>query len=185
MERAKLCGTNKEANVWHVEMFDRGKGYDEILNSDAQGQLLIRDKNGDVLGRWLPNFYVSQFTLVLWEDDAKPSHVMVPVSDEQGRASLVILDKDGNTIRELDSPLGNLFNNSATPVQFGSADYFAVLESGLNHSMLVIYDKNGSIAYREILGEKCQAIAKLPGQAGDDLLIGCSAEVWDYSRVQQ
>ena len=36
-----------EANVWHVEMLDtNGDGRDEILHSNAKGQLLVRNGNG-------------------------------------------------------------------------------------------------------------------------------------------
>jgi hypothetical protein len=57
----------KEGNVWHVEMLDtNGDGRDEILHSNAGGQLLVRDQNGEIIAHYLPEFYVSNFALTRW-----------------------------------------------------------------------------------------------------------------------
>jgi len=55
-----------------------GDGRDEILHSNAKGQLLVRDGNGAVTAQYLPGFYVSHFALTRWGQEAKASHILVP-----------------------------------------------------------------------------------------------------------
>ncbi len=49
--------------------------------------------------------------------------------------------------------------------------------------MLLLYDKEGQIAYQEILGENCHGMVALPKTGGERLLIGCAAKIWEYSPV--
>jgi hypothetical protein len=187
--RGRELWKKDESNVWHVETLDtNGDGRDEILHSDAKGQLLVRNGNGDVIARYLPDFYVSHFTLTRWGEDARPSHILVPISESREgccKPAFILLDAHGNKVSELESPLGDLFTRmSATPIRFGKgADYFAVLENQLERSMLLLYGEDGQIAYQEILGEPCLGMAALPKKDGERLLVGCTAKVWEYSPV--
>jgi hypothetical protein len=55
--RGKTLWKREESNVWHVETLDtNGDGRGEILPSNAKGQLLVRNGNGDVIARYLPDF---------------------------------------------------------------------------------------------------------------------------------
>ena len=59
----KTVWKKKEGNVWHVETLDtNGDGRDEILHSNAPGQLLVRNANGDVIAEYLPGHYIADFT---------------------------------------------------------------------------------------------------------------------------
>jgi hypothetical protein len=183
----------EERNVWHVETLDtNGDGREEILHSNAKGQLFVRNANGDVIAQYLPGFYVSRFALTRWGEEARPTHILVPTAKSQEgccKPVFVVLDANGKTVAERESPLGDLLNKAeATPVRFGKgAEYFAVLQNSFakERSMLLLYNKDGHIAYQEILGETCLGITALPKKGAEQLLVGCSAKIWEYSPVLQ
>ena len=51
-----------QANVWHVETLDtNGNGRREILRSNARGQLLVLNANGEILGRYLSSYQIRIF----------------------------------------------------------------------------------------------------------------------------
>jgi hypothetical protein len=181
----------EEGNVWHVETLDtNGDGREEILHSNAMGQLIVRSGKGDVIARYLPNFYVSQFAITRWGDEDRASHILVPITKSgEGKSAYILLDANGKEVIELESPLGESFTRlSSIPIRFGNGvEYFAVLgnDSSADRSMLLLYGEEGQIAYQEILGESCLGIATLPQKQGERLLVGCNARVWEYSPVNQ
>jgi len=187
--QGKTLWKKEETNVWHVEMLDtNGEGREEIVHSNGKGQLLVRNGNGDVATQYLPGFYVSHFALARWGEEARPSHILVPISESREgccKPAFILLDANGKKVTELESPIGDLFNRmSATPIRFGKgAEYFAVLENRLERSMLLLYREDGEIVYQEILGEPCLGMAALPKKDGERLLVGCTAKVWEYSPV--
>ncbi|HUJ31014.1 MAG TPA: hypothetical protein VLY23_07010 [Candidatus Acidoferrum sp.] len=187
--QGKQIWTKKETNVWHVEMLDTsGDGREEIVHSNARGQLLVRNGAGEVVARYLPDFYVSHFALTRWGDESRPSHILVPVSERRDgccKPYVIVSDRTGKKLAELESPMGDLFDRfNATPIRFGNGtEYFAVLEdnSPRERSMLLLYGPDGSIAYQEILGESCLGMAALHTKDGERLLIGCAARIFAYS----
>lgn len=189
--RGKQVWKKDDGNVWHVEGLDtNGDGHDEIVHSNARGQLLLRNGNGDILAHYLPDSYVSNFVLTRWGGETKATHLLVPVSEVQEgccKSKIVILDSHGERVTERDNPLGGLFTRfSATPVQFNEgAEYFAVLEDNSpdKRSMLTLYAQEGQIAYQEILGESCLGMAAYSTKNTAGLLIGCADRVWEYSPV--
>jgi hypothetical protein len=189
----KIVWKKKEGNVWHVETLDtNGDGRDEILHSNAPGQLLVRNANGDVIAEYLPGHYVADFTLTRWAEEQHPTHILVPTTEGQEGSSksiFVVLDAKGKTVAQLESPLGDLLNKTkAATVHYGKGvEYFAVLQnnSPWRRSMLLLYGKDGQIVYQEILGESCLGIAALPQKDGERLLIGCAGRIWEYSPVSQ
>jgi hypothetical protein len=182
-----------EDNVWQVEALNtNGDGHDEIVHSNAKGQLLVRNGNGDILAHYLPDFYVSNFALVRWGGETQATHILAPVSKPEGeccKPKIVILDSHGEKLTELDNPLGGLFSRfSATPVQFQEgAVYFALLEndSSAERSKLMLYGQDGQIAYQEILGESCLGMAAYPTKKTEKLLVGCADRIWEYSPVSR
>jgi hypothetical protein len=186
--QGKTLWNKGETNVWHIEMLDRnGDGREEILHSNAKGQLLVRNAKGDVVNQYLPGSYVSLFALTRWGEEARPSHILVSTSEfREGccKPTFVVLDAHGKKVTELDSPLGDLLSRmSATPVRFGKGtEYFAVLKSELwsGRSMMFLYGQDGQIVYQEILAESCPSIAALPEKDSERLLVGCAGKVWEY-----
>lgn len=178
-----------EGNVWHVETLDtKGDGRKQILHTNAEGQLLVRDASGEVIAHYLSNHYVSHFALTRWGNELQPSHILVPTKEsgvECCKHVFLVLDEEGRIVAHLDAPLGDLMRETkGTPVHYAkNIEYYSVLQSGkfVKRSMLSLYDHEGKIAYQEILGDDCIGIATLPGELGDRLLVGCSGKVWEYS----
>lgn len=181
-----------EGNVWHVETLDiRGDGRREILHSNAQGQLLVREASGEVIAHYLPNHYVSYFALTRWGAESQPSHILVPTKetgDQCCKPVFLVLDAEGRIVTHLDASLGDLMHEvEGTPVRYSrNVEYYAVLQSkeSLKRSVLSLYDHEGQIAYQEVLGDYCLGITALPGEVRDRLLIGCSGKVWEYSAAR-
>jgi hypothetical protein len=152
----------------------------------------VRNANGDVIAQYLPGSYVSRFALIRWGEEARPTHILVPTTKSREgccKPVFVVLDANGKTVAERESPLGDLLNRTgATPVRFGKgAEYFAVLQNSFakERSMLLLYDNDGQIAYQEILNETCLGITTLPKKDAEQLLVGCAATIWEYSPVLQ
>src|SRR5260370_410489 len=182
-----------DGNVWHVETLDiNGDGRKEILHSNARGQLLVRDREGEIITRYLPDHYVSEFALTRWGAESQASHILIP-SKESGdgccKPVILVLDAGGKTVIHFDAPLGDLMHRTqGTPVHFPREPaYYAVLQTNgpLNRSLLFLYDAEGKIAYQEILAEACFGIASMPEKTGDRLLVGCSGKISEYSPTTQ
>lgn len=177
----------EEGNVWHVEMLDtNGDGHDEILHSNAKGQLLVRNGNGEVIARYMPDAYVAYFAVTRWEEEARASHILARFSatgESCCKKGLVLLDATGRKITELESPMGDLFTQlTATPVRFEpGADYFAVLEATAGGSMLLLYGEDAQVKYQEIIGDTCIGMSSVPEKDGEHLFVGCTDKIWEYS----
>lgn len=178
-----------EGNVWHVEMLDTaGDGRKRILHSNAEGQLLVRNAAGDVIAKYLSGTYVSHFSLVRWNGESQPTHILISTTEdgpESWDSIFLILNAGGQVIARMQAPLGNVLRDlKGTSVRFpGQGDQFAVLEhDGLgDRSMLFVYTPQNQLVYQEIIGDSCGAIANEAGKAGDRLLLGCSGKVWEYA----
>jgi hypothetical protein len=92
--QGKTPWKKEESNVLHVETLDTNRdGREEILHSNAQGQLLVRNWTGDAIARYLPDFYVSHFAITRW--GKQPSHILVPISESSEgccNPALIVLD---------------------------------------------------------------------------------------------
>lgn len=191
--QGKQVWKKDEANVWQVEALETNEdGYDEMVHSNARGQLLVRNGSGEIIAQYLSGLYVSNFVLTRWGDETRATHILVPVSGGQGgccNPKIVILDSHGERVTERDNPLGDLFSRlSATPVRFKEgAEYFAVLEndSSAERSKLMLYAQDGQIAYEEILGESCLGMTAYSTKNADRLLVGCADKVWEYAAVSR
>src|SRR5437879_5169526 len=68
--KGKKIWEKPESNVWHVETLDiKRDGHREILNTNAGGQLLVRNATGEVIAQYLPGYYVSHFSLTRWGNE--------------------------------------------------------------------------------------------------------------------
>ena len=173
--------------VWHVETLDtNGNGRKQILHSNARGQLLVRSASGELIAHYLPDHYVSDFSLTRWGSELQASHILIPSkenSDGCCKPVILVLDSEGHTVAHLDAPLSDLMHRTrGTPVRYAKgSEYYAVLQNHLERSVLFLFDSREQIAYEEVIGDSCLGIAALPGNLGDRLLIGCSGKVWEYS----
>jgi hypothetical protein len=126
--------------------------------------------------------------LTVGASELYPNHILVPTSESGDgccKPIFMLLDEKGEKVAELESPLGDLFNQmNALPIQFGNgAKYFAVLENRLERSMLLLYGEGGKIVYQEILDEPCLGMAAHPRKDGERLLVGCTGKIWEYYPV--
>ena len=180
-----------DANVWHVETLDiDGNGKQEILHSNARGQLLVRNHSGEIIAHYLTDHYVSDFALTRWGVESQARHILIPSKESNDgccKPVILVLNAKGKTVIHLDAPLGDLMHMThGTPVHFSKkTPYYAVLQTNgpLNRSMLFLYDTDGKITYQEIIAESCSSIASMPEKMGDRLLIGCSGDILEYSSI--
>jgi hypothetical protein len=126
--------------------------------------------------------------LTVGASELYPNHILVPTSESGDgccKPIFMLLDEKGEKVAELESPLGDLFNQmNALPIQFGNgAKYLAVLENRLERSMLLLYGEGGKIVYQEILDEPCLGMAAHPRKDGERLLVGCTGKIWEYYPV--
>jgi hypothetical protein len=176
-----------EVNVWHVESLDvDGDGRREILNSNARGQLLVRNTNGDVTNRYAAGHFVSRFSLTRWGSESNPTHILVPTTGAGGdskKTVLMVLDATGKTVATLDAIEGYWASKSeSVPIQRKTDSLFAVIQSGfLPRSLLSIYNSENKIIYREILGESCPALNAMPVDSSESLFVACQSSVWEYT----
>ena len=177
-----------QPNVWHVEFLDvNSNGRDEILHSEGQGHLIVRDSTGKFLADYTPDFFVMHFSITRWGSESTPTHILVPSQNPISIFSgiIAVLDRGGHKVAEFPSPNNVLFNRAyGTSVNFGpGADDFAVIVSNYQsrNSMLLIYDPQQKIVYQESLRSMCEGISAIPAQDKEELLLGCTGTVWRYA----
>jgi hypothetical protein len=168
-----------DANVWHVEIVDtNADGTAEVVHSNAAGQLTIRDGSGAVVRRVdPPGSYFSSFSLVQWPRSAPPR----PIYSADG--SLWIADYSGEVGLQLAAPGSETLGDArAVPIRLGKADHLAALVAfqHWDRTSLFVFDATGAVAYREVVEGGCDALAAVPGEKGDDLLLGCGPRTWRY-----
>jgi hypothetical protein len=178
----------REGNVWHVEIaYPKQGAPGVIIHSDARGTLTMRNGGGEVLARYRPARFVSDFALARWGNDARPRHLILA-----GEGVVLVLDLDGRQTAQLEAPglHPKYFGFAAsTPVCFSAVHcYFATLVdyASWDRSVLYLNDPAGKIAYREVFEQRCGAVGTIPAAPGtkdESLLVGCSGEVWKYASL--
>ncbi len=176
--------------IWHVEIMDvNGDGRPEIVHSNGQAQLVIRDEVGDVMNqvrpqpsaRNLPLLFM-HFSLCHYPSATSPRLVLTP-----GANALYLCDTTGKVVAELSAPkAGMLSAAKGVPVklQANAPAYFAAEVTYLTkrQSVLYVYDANKALVYEEVLPEECESLAALPlGKTGAEaLLVGGEGKVLQY-----
>ncbi len=180
-----------ESNVWHVESLDvDGDGRREILNSNARGELLVRNMGGDVENRYLAGYYVTYFSLTRWGNESTPRHILVPTTGfnaDCGKKILIVLDAAGKTVATLEATPGD-WSHKAAAAPFRSKNHtlFAVVQTGvLPRSVLSVYDAENRIVYREVLGQLCSSLNTTSVNSEEKLLVGCDSLVLEYTPEPQ
>jgi hypothetical protein len=171
-----------DGNVWRVALLDTdGDGRLEIVHSNAEGRLTIRDPAGRVVRRIKPPLYFSHFSPVRWPGKDGPA--LLQMEDER----IVVLDAGGATVASLPAPRArSALDAVGTPVKgkAGGTELFAVVGtySPWGRSVLYVHAPDGALLYEEVLADVCAGIAALSSaDAGpDSLLVGCKGVVWRY-----
>lgn len=177
----KEIWSRTDGNVWHVEILAGANGAPgRILNSNAQGQLVVRDNEGKVIRRQALDTYTSNFTLVRWGDEGTATSVAVA-----GPYDVYVYTTEGGPVASFHAPGPILYDDiKATNVRFSSeATDFAVLRNyeRWNRSVLSINGARGVLVYREILDDACDSLTAFPDGGSETLLVGCRGSVWQYA----
>jgi len=153
----------------------------EIIHSNAEGRLTIRDSAGRVVRRIKPPIYLSHFSLVRWPGTEVPA--LLQMEHER----IVVLDAAGATVASLPAPRARTALDAVgTPVRVRAdqAEFFAVVGtySPWKRSVLYVHAPSGALLYEEILPDVCAGVAPLPALDGgpESLLLGCDGLVWRY-----
>jgi FG-GAP-like repeat len=171
-----------DGNVWRLALLDTDRdGRLEIIHSNAEGRLTIRDPAGRVVRRVNPPIYLSHFSLVRWPGADVPA--LLQMEDER----IVVLDIAGATVASLPAPRARTTLDAVgTPVRARAdqAEFFAVVGtySPWKRSVLYVHAPSGALLYEEILPDVCAGVAALPALDGgpESLLLGCDGLVWRY-----
>src|SRR5258708_14870953 len=181
----ELWRREDDGNVWHVEIATTDKEPKQvILHSDVTGQLTMRDANGNVLGRYRPEIYLSRFSLTDWNSDLRRNKLVAA-----RERFIYVMSMAGSTFARLPAPrnVGSP-DVTGTQVQFSAGPgYASLLRHFLwNRSLLYIYDSQNRLVYHEVLDDACSALhAVAIKDAMQDLLVGCKGVVWKYSSANK
>lgn len=158
-----------------------GDGVPELLHNDSSGSIVARDGDGNILYTINDSTFLTMFGVINWPDRGGASHIII----EKFKA-FEILDVSGYRVARLDmGQLGAMGWKQSAFVRFTSdgPDYFALLINNLDadKSALFLYDETSELIYSEVFDFNAAALAALPGDDGETLLIGGTDEVWEFS----
>jgi len=186
-ESGNQIWSKPDGNVWHVEVLAGGGGIPgRILHSNARGHLIVRDGGGNVVERRRLDMYLSKFSLLNWNHEPRPTHIVASDSD-----AVYIYTSKGERTARFDAPAPTLYDQirAVTLRLPDSKTYLAVLRDygQWNRSVLTISSvtgETGDLTYREVLDDPCEPLATMPTKSSEALLIGCQGRVWRYDALR-
>ena len=172
-----------DGNAWHVELVDTNRdGKAEVVNSNAGGQITVRDATGAVVSQGQPPGYLAHFSICRWPTAKDQQHALLA-----GDGTIWVLQFDGSVAKRLDAPQASTLSTArGVPVVLApdGSTYFATAVAALpsQASVLYVHDKAGSLVYQEVLAEPCASIAavRLGDAKTDALLVGGDGKVLKY-----
>jgi hypothetical protein len=175
-----------ESNVWHIEILDvDNDGKKEIVHSNAQGGLIIRDKDGKSLRRLKLPIYFSDFSLLNWSFGKNKMLTYLLAENEKIYA---VNSQTFKKIVQFDAPRAPSKFTRGTQVLFDSKQqpYFAAVvsaEASSNRSILYIYSHNGGLVYNEVIAAFDPGLLTIRNKKTDTekLLVGGNGMIWEYS----
>jgi len=182
-----------------VEIVDTdGDSNNEIIYS-YMGDLVIRDRKGQIVKQVDMPFYLSRFALCVMPVGKKPGVLAVEdgfvwITDFNGHA----LVKFNAPLSEVDStpyqtPVGEMRGTSVykakgiwVRLKKDEPEYLAVIAefAATDRSLLYVFKASGEITYQEVLPDQCHSIAVLPNSNPNnpnELLIGGEKTIWRYT----
>lgn len=183
-----LIWNKPDGNVWDVEIIDVNQdGISEIVHSNAEGLIVIRDSNGEIIKKFKSQSgYLSKFSLCKWPSLSDRKYIMC-----ENNGFLWIIDYNEKTVVKYGLDYYgkySSYNVFGTPIQFNNnlPIYFAAIvmyKTSWHRSMLYIFDSNKNIVYEELLPEISQSIVAFKINTTDRelLLVGGEGKVWQYS----
>lgn len=173
----------KDGNVWHVEVVDtNGDNISEIVHSNAAGQMIVRNSEGEILAKKRLNPYFSDFSICRWPSKNDQQYALLSEDD-----TIWLFDFKGNSIKQYKAPYcGDLGDARGVPLLgVNGSNNFIVLVNHHNweRSILYWFDSIGDLIYQEIIAEQSAAITSIKvDQSGKEyMLIGGDGKVWKYA----
>lgn len=171
-----------ESQVWRVEILDLdGDGKTEIVHTNADGKVRIRDANGKLMREITYNTYVIVFSLCRWPD-ANGGWGLLNNNKQEG---IQLMDFSGNVVSKFFPPVKGL-RVFGTPVRLSAAGkpHFALLVcDGVprHDTRLYLYDAKGEMVFeRKFLTPQATLLSVPDDTLGTEkLLVGESeGAVW-------
>lgn len=184
-KEGKSLWRQSSKGTWHTEIIDiDGDGKGEIVHSDADGLMVVRNQKGEIVNtRKLP-FYLTEFNLINWPNARSATQFLIAGAFYK---IYVIDPKDGKIVASFDAPraLTNYIQGTFVHFANNTKPYLAVvvmIKATWQRSILFIYSPEGALIYQEILATYYPALTTLPGnRAGvESLLVGGPGVVWKY-----
>lgn len=182
--RGKEKWRQPDVNVWHVEILDwDGDGKNEIVHSNASGQVGIRDAAGKLIREMRYNAYVGYFTLCRWPDAAGSWFVL----NNNKKEGIQLLDFQGNVITRFIAPVKGQ-RVFAAPVRLAAETkpYFALLICDRipdHDTRLYLYDPDGEIIFEKRFLTSQASLLTVPNETPgtEKLLVGENdGAVWQF-----
>ncbi|MGH8004960.1 MAG: FG-GAP repeat domain-containing protein [Limisphaerales bacterium] len=176
-----------EQNVWRVEVLDLdGDGKEELLHTNAAGQLRVRNAEGGILQELPGNNFVTLFSLCRWPGADSGWFIL----NNNNYTGIQLFDFKGNNVTSIPATAKG-YEAIGTPVRFKAEDksYFALLVCNCTphrDSHLFIYDPEGEIIYEEkFLPSQAALLAVRDEATGEEALLVGEGEgrVWKYRLV--
>lgn len=179
----KQIWSKADGNVWHVEILQGSSGVPgRIVHSNAEGKLVLRDGDGNVIEHRSLDMYLSDFGLTRWEGESEATHVLAADSE-----TVYVYTAGGEPTAHFEAPAPLLYNDiEATTVLLSDGRlYFVALRRyrRWERSVLTIntiQGDHGNLIYREILEDACDSLMAIPSKDSQVLLMGCRGKVLQY-----
>ncbi len=171
--------------VWHVEVLDwDGDGKNEILHTNAAGQLRIRNADGEIVREFPRNNPISLFNLCRWPGADGGWFIL----SNNTRTGIQLIDFKDSVVADIPTTAKG-YEAIGTPVRLEAEgrSYFAMLVCNCtprHDSRLYLYDPDGDIIYEEKLLSSQAALLAVPDETApglESLLVGeGEGRVWQY-----
>lgn len=170
-------------DVWCVGALAANEaGQQQIVHSNAAGELVVRNADGQITHRTEPGVFYSHFSVCPWPAPGAGQALLRADQD-----AVRVLEPDGTILDRLAVPAcRSLGHVRGVFVRLAGKEdlYFAVLIEYRNwrRSHLCVFGTEMELLYQEVLGEACGAIAAVPMPASDReaILVGGNGTVWQY-----
>jgi uncharacterized RDD family membrane protein YckC len=186
-QSGKKLWEKSDGNVWHVEIADiNNNGNFKIVHSNAASEIIVRNKNGEVVSKSSPFQYMSDFSLVNWPN--RTSRKVILVSEAK---FIKLLDFDGKVISSYPAP--KCYNRgeargTVVNLKENQPPYFAVAVEFRHweRTLLYVYNSAKELVYQENIPCSCASIAGLQKQNSkeESLLVGCTGTIFQYNLKQ-